>query len=165
MGWVSGITVSCGVGRRCGSDPVLLWHRPVAATQIWPLAWELPHAIKKKKKIYIYIHIHIYPVVVSIFTSFVLKDDLHWILKSMFTTIASSTRENPYTSQRRPFGSVLYVPVWGTEMVLMFLELNEIKFHTWMCIYRKHWMMKQTYFISGLQLWLKCLSDVCNMVL
>ena len=31
--WVkgSGITVSCGVGCRCGSDSVLLWRRPAAA--------------------------------------------------------------------------------------------------------------------------------------
>ena len=31
-----------------------LWHRPAAAAQFWPLAWELPYAvgtaIKKKKK-------------------------------------------------------------------------------------------------------------------
>ena len=39
-------TVSCGVGCRCGSDPVLLWlwHRPVAAAPIQPLAWEPPYA-------------------------------------------------------------------------------------------------------------------------
>ena len=54
--------MSCGVGRRCGSDPVLLWlwHRLVAIAQISPLAWELPYAAgvalgktkrqKKKKK-------------------------------------------------------------------------------------------------------------------
>jgi len=38
--------VSCGVGRRCGSDPELLWlwHRPVATAPIRPLAWEPPYA-------------------------------------------------------------------------------------------------------------------------
>ena len=38
--------MSCGVGRRRGSDPALLWlwHRPVAAAPIRPLAWEPPHA-------------------------------------------------------------------------------------------------------------------------
>ena len=39
--------MSCGVGRRRGSDPMLLWLwcRPVAATApIIPLAWELPYA-------------------------------------------------------------------------------------------------------------------------
>ena len=38
--------MSCGVGRRHGSDPVLLgpWCRPVAAALIGPLAWEPPHA-------------------------------------------------------------------------------------------------------------------------
>ena len=42
----SGIAVSCGVGRRCGSDPVLLWlwHGPVATAPIRPLAWEPPYA-------------------------------------------------------------------------------------------------------------------------
>ena len=51
------ITVSCGVGRRHGSDLALLWwlwHRPVAtAAPIRPLAWELPYAagaaLKSKK--------------------------------------------------------------------------------------------------------------------
>ena len=39
--------MSCGVGRRCASDPALLWlwHRPAAAALICPLAWELPHAV------------------------------------------------------------------------------------------------------------------------
>ena len=40
--------MSCGVGRRCGSDPALLrlwlWHRPVATAPIQPLAWEPPYA-------------------------------------------------------------------------------------------------------------------------
>ena len=38
--------MSCGVGRRCGSDPELLWlwHRPVATAPIKPLAWESPYA-------------------------------------------------------------------------------------------------------------------------
>ena len=38
--------MSCGVGRRRGSDPTLLWlwRRPAAATPIQPLAWEPPHA-------------------------------------------------------------------------------------------------------------------------
>ena len=40
----SGIAMSCGVGRRRGSDLVLLWlwRRPAAAPPIRPLAWELP---------------------------------------------------------------------------------------------------------------------------
>ena len=54
--------MSCGVGGRRSSDPVLLWlwHRPVARAPIPPLAWEPPYAIrmaqemakrqKKKKK-------------------------------------------------------------------------------------------------------------------
>ena len=34
--------MSCGVGRRCGSDPVLLWLwcSPAATALIGPLAWE-----------------------------------------------------------------------------------------------------------------------------
>ena len=48
--------MSCGVGRRCGSDPELLWlwHRPAATALIQSLAWELPYtagaALKKKKE-------------------------------------------------------------------------------------------------------------------
>ena len=38
--------MSCGVGCRCGSDPVLLWlsQRSAATAPIRPLAWELPYA-------------------------------------------------------------------------------------------------------------------------
>ena len=52
--------MSCGVGRRRGSDPVLLWlwHRPVAIAPIGPLTWEPLYAVgatpewqKDKKKI------------------------------------------------------------------------------------------------------------------
>ena len=47
--WVkegSGVAVSCGVGCRHGSDPVLLWLwcRLAAAALIRPLAWEFPYA-------------------------------------------------------------------------------------------------------------------------
>ena len=51
--------MSCGVGRRRSSDPVLLWlwQRPGATAPIRPLAWETPYAAdaalemaKKKKK-------------------------------------------------------------------------------------------------------------------
>ena len=40
--------MSCGVGRRRGSDPALLWPwcRPVATAPIQPLAWEPPHAVE-----------------------------------------------------------------------------------------------------------------------
>ena len=39
--------MSCGVGRRLGSDPALLClcHRPAAECPIEPLTWELPYAI------------------------------------------------------------------------------------------------------------------------
>ena len=54
--------MSCGVGRRRGLDPTLLWlrRRPAATAPIGPLAWEPPHAVgaalerqkkTKKKKI------------------------------------------------------------------------------------------------------------------
>ena len=50
--------MSCGVGRRRGSDLVLLWLwcRPAAVAPIQPLAWEPPYATgtapnRKKKKI------------------------------------------------------------------------------------------------------------------
>ena len=48
--------MSCGAGRRPGSDPALLWlwSRLVAAALIGPLAWEPPYvadmALKRKKK-------------------------------------------------------------------------------------------------------------------
>ena len=53
--------MSCGVGRRRGSDPALLWlwHRPVGTVPIGPLAWEPPYAAgaaqeiaKSEKNIY-----------------------------------------------------------------------------------------------------------------
>ena len=39
--------MSCGVGRRHGSDLVWLWlwYRPAAAAPIRPLAWEPPYAV------------------------------------------------------------------------------------------------------------------------
>ena len=54
--------MSCGIGRRHGSDPMLLWlwHSAAATAPIRPLAWEPPYAAgealknkktKKKKKI------------------------------------------------------------------------------------------------------------------
>ena len=44
--------MSCGVGCRRGSGPVLLWlwHRPVATTPIRPLAWEPPYAVGEAQK-------------------------------------------------------------------------------------------------------------------
>ena len=48
--------MSCGTGRRRGSDPMLLrlWRRPAAAALIRPLAWETPHAksvaLKRQKQ-------------------------------------------------------------------------------------------------------------------
>ena len=49
--------MGCGVGRRSGLDPTLLWRRPVATAPIRPLVWELPYTagaalekLKKKKK-------------------------------------------------------------------------------------------------------------------
>ena len=38
--------MSCGIGQRLSSDPVLLWlwHRQAAGAQVGPLAWELPYA-------------------------------------------------------------------------------------------------------------------------
>ena len=46
--------MSCGVGRRHGSDPALLWCRLVATAPIRPLAWEPPYAmgaaLEKAKK-------------------------------------------------------------------------------------------------------------------
>ena len=46
MGQGSGVAVSCGVGRRRGSDPELLqlWCKLAAVAPIQPLAWELPYA-------------------------------------------------------------------------------------------------------------------------
>ena len=40
--------MSCGEGRRRGSDPALLWlwRKPVATVPIGPLAWEPPYAVE-----------------------------------------------------------------------------------------------------------------------
>ena len=47
VGSGSSVAMSCGVGCRHGSDPVLLWLwcRPVATALIRPLAWEPPYAL------------------------------------------------------------------------------------------------------------------------
>ena len=37
--------MSCGVGCRRGSDPVLLWLWHTAVAPIRPLAWESPYAV------------------------------------------------------------------------------------------------------------------------
>ena len=66
--------MSCGVGRRCGLDPALLWLwcRLVATAPIGPQAWELPYApdaalkgqkdqnkqTNKQKKPYFWIQLH-----------------------------------------------------------------------------------------------------------
>ena len=52
--------MSCGVGRKWGPDPALLWHKPAAAVIVQPLAQELPYATsadqkREKKNVYIYI--------------------------------------------------------------------------------------------------------------
>ena len=58
--------MSCGVGRRHGSDLTLLWlwYRPAATAPIQPLAWESPYAVaaaqEMAKRQYIHIHIHTY---------------------------------------------------------------------------------------------------------
>ena len=66
--------MSCGIGRRHGSDSTLLWLwcRPAAAALIRPLAWEPPHAMgaalemakrQKKKNILAFqssLHLHIH---------------------------------------------------------------------------------------------------------
>ena len=50
--------MSCGLGRRHGSDPEVLWlwYRPAAAASIKSLPWELPYAmgvaLKRQKKKY-----------------------------------------------------------------------------------------------------------------
>ena len=52
----SSIAMSCGIGRRCSSDPALLWLgcRMASVAPIQPLAWELTYAmgaaLKTKKK-------------------------------------------------------------------------------------------------------------------
>ena len=67
MGQGSGVTVRCGVGRRCDLDPVLLWPwcRPAAIAPIGPLAWE-PLYVKGatyKKSIVIIIIACLYEVI------------------------------------------------------------------------------------------------------
>ena len=60
--WVkgSGVAMSCGVGRRHGLDPAMLWLccRPVVAAPIQPLAWEPPYASYSPKETYVHTYIH-----------------------------------------------------------------------------------------------------------
>ena len=52
--------MSCGVGRRCSSDPALLWlwHRPAARALFRPLAWEPPYAASAALKRHTHTHTH-----------------------------------------------------------------------------------------------------------
>ena len=52
VGEGSSVVASCGVGRRCSSDLLLLrlWCRPAAAAPIWLLAREPPNAVGTTKK-------------------------------------------------------------------------------------------------------------------
>ena len=52
--------MSCGVGRRCGSDPawLWLWCRPVATAQIRPLDWEPPYAESAALEKHTHTHTH-----------------------------------------------------------------------------------------------------------
>ena len=49
----SGVALNCGIGRRRGSDPTLLWlwGRSTATAPIRPLAWEPPYAMGAAKEI------------------------------------------------------------------------------------------------------------------
>ena len=55
--------MSCGVGRKCSLDLMLLWLwcRPAATALIRPLAWEPPYAmsmaLKRQKKKLIYFEV------------------------------------------------------------------------------------------------------------
>ena len=49
--WVKGpVLLSSGVGRRCSSDPELLWLWPASTAPIRPLAWEPPYAVGQALK-------------------------------------------------------------------------------------------------------------------
>ena len=43
--------MSCGVGRRCGSDPALLWLWRRQRVPIRPLAWEPPCAARAAQEV------------------------------------------------------------------------------------------------------------------
>ena len=68
--------MSYGVGRRCGSDSLLLWlwYRLAAASLIGPLAWELPYVAgaalerKKEKNVCHLNHFMCSSIVLSVFT-------------------------------------------------------------------------------------------------
>ena len=75
--------MSCDVGGRHGSDPVLLWlwHRLAATTLIRPLAWEPPYAVgvnqemakRQKKKNYVYT----YCSLINVQLYYILKNQLN----------------------------------------------------------------------------------------
>ena len=62
--------MSCGVGRRRDSDPVLLWLRcrPAAVALIRPLAWGPPCVALKRQKTIIIIMIIIIIVIIRKFS-------------------------------------------------------------------------------------------------
>ena len=42
--------MSCGLGHRCGLDPMLLWLWPGVVAPTGPLAWEPPYATGAEKE-------------------------------------------------------------------------------------------------------------------
>lgn len=77
--WVKDlIALSCGVGRRLGSDSALLWlwHRPAAVAPIQPLAWEPPYAASAPLKLLILPSTQTLTTTLYFFFSTLLKDFL-----------------------------------------------------------------------------------------
>ena len=78
--------MTCGVRRRCNSDPVLLWlwGRLAATAPIRPLAWESPCAMRvalekakrqeKKKKGTVPVKYHLVIIMLKCLTLFPLQD-------------------------------------------------------------------------------------------
>jgi len=91
------IVMSCGVGHRCGSDPMLLWlwYRPAAVATVQPLVWGLPYAAgaapKRQKSNNNYTPTFKYSIshLASALLLFFLKEDVHWFshLENVFNTL------------------------------------------------------------------------------
>ena len=118
--------MSCGVGRRRGSDPTLLqlWRRPVAEALIRPLAWEPPYAEgaveemakrqkKKKKKNHM--------ENCSIYTNF-LNMKKQYSMLFTFVNLIVKQKTIQYTAINIDIGNERREQVWDVKHYLLIIK-------------------------------------------
>ena len=113
--------MSCGVGCRLGSDPMLwLWHRPAAVAAVQPLAQELLYATgaaikrkgKKKKRQEYRLRLLNLPKIAS-YTAELWLQPLFWSNPDPFTILICPSSETSYEAQDEIIQYLIYDPKWN----------------------------------------------------